>query len=326
MKLIRLNDIFEIRNGHSLELNRLTKTGTEGVPFVSRQMGNNGVSAHVELIRNIDPAPAGDLSCALSGNGVLSTFVQERPFYTSFHVACLRPRVELSLRQKHYYCVCIKANKYKFSFGRQANRTLGIILVPNPSDIPPWIETIDVKREFSIKLSSIVNFPIQSDAPKNDCVGSERNELEDLFQVVYGHSLELNRLKLSNNGINFVSRTSKMNGVSARIEPLDMKPAPGGLITVACGGSVLETFLQLEPFYCGRDIYWLVPRISLTVEEKLFYCHCIRLNKFRYNYGRQANKTLKYLKVPSLSAIPSWVYGSLQTHAKGWMEKLYQSD
>jgi hypothetical protein len=47
----------------------------------------------------------------------------------------------------------------------------------------------------------------------------------------------------------------------------------------------------------------------MTNDELLFYCCCIRANRFRYSYGRQANRTLKQLMVPAMSAIPRWVYG-----------------
>ena len=49
----------------------------------------------------------------------------------------------------------------------------------------------------------------------------------------------------------------------------------------------------------------LVPKKSMTEEQKLFYCSCIKRNKYRYNYGRQANKTLKNLEVPATT--PKWV-------------------
>jgi hypothetical protein len=78
-------------------------------------------------------------------------------------------------------------------------------------------------------------------------------------------------------------------------------------LTVAGGGSVLETFLQSEPFYSGRDLYYLRPKVSMTVEQKLFFCMCIRANRFRYNYGRQANKTLREILIPDISEIPNWV-------------------
>ncbi|MEM1403116.1 MAG: restriction endonuclease subunit S [Pseudomonadota bacterium] len=133
-------------------------------------------------------------------------------------------------------------------------------------------------------------------------------ELQELFHVRYGVNLELNKLEQVSKGINFVSRTEKNNGVSAVVAPIDgIKALPAGAITVAGGGSVLATFLQPEPFYSGRDLYYLVPREDMNSIVKLYYCACIRANKYRFSYGRQANKTLKNLLVPNLKDIPDWV-------------------
>jgi hypothetical protein len=134
--------------------------------------------------------------------------------------------------------------------------------------------------------------------------------LEEIFEVKYGVNLELNKLEQVENGINFVSRTAKNNGVSAVVKKLEnLKPIDEGVLTVAGGGSVLETFLQPEPFYSGRDLYYLIPKIELTQQQKLYYCMAIRANKYRYSYGRQANRTLRNLLVPSVDEIPEWVEG-----------------
>lgn len=129
-----------------------------------------------------------------------------------------------------------------------------------------------------------------------------------IFDVIYGVNLELNKLELDYNGINFVSRTAKNNGVSAKVKRLDgVEPIPAGMITVAGGGSVMESFLQPEEFYSGRDLYYLRPKFDFTDQEKIYYCICLRANKYRFNYGRQANRTLKDILVPSREEIPQWV-------------------
>ena len=133
-------------------------------------------------------------------------------------------------------------------------------------------------------------------------------KVSDIFNVEYGNSLELNKLTQIDNGINFVSRTAKNNGVSAKVEKIkDIEPSPIGTITVSLGGSVLETFVQSKPFYSGYHIYCLTPKTELSIEEKLYYCSCISANQYRYNYGRQANRTLRDLLIPALSEIPNWI-------------------
>jgi len=134
-------------------------------------------------------------------------------------------------------------------------------------------------------------------------------KVSDLFHVKYGVNLELNALIQDPHGINFVSRTSKNNGVSAKVKPLiNIEPLPAGTITVAGGGSVMETFLQVEPYYSGRDLYYLTPIIPMTNEIKLYYCMCLRANKYKFSYGRQANVTLHDLKIPDLKSIPKYVH------------------
>jgi len=98
--------------------------------------------------------------------------------------------------------------------------------------------------------------------------------------------------------VNFVARTEDNNGVSARVKPVEGKePQPAGLISCAGGGSVLSTFLQEEPFYSGRDLYLLIPKYPMTKLAKLFCVTVIKANRYRYNYGRQANITLPYLEL-----------------------------
>ncbi|GAB3785787.1 restriction endonuclease subunit S [Dyella agri] len=147
--------------------------------------------------------------------------------------------------------------------------------------------------------------------------------VKSIFSVCYGSNLELNALKRDPDGINFVSRTARNNGVSAKVElDLNLKPIPAGCLTVAGGGSVLETFVQPEPFYSGRDLYYLVPLERMTLQEKLYYCTVIRANRYRFNYGRQANRTLKDIKIPARSEVPSWVQEVFIHEVDGWRKKL----
>ncbi|MCD7840659.1 MAG: restriction endonuclease subunit S [Erysipelotrichaceae bacterium] len=149
-------------------------------------------------------------------------------------------------------------------------------------------------------------------------------KVSDLFWVNYGTNLALNTMFLDEEGINFVSRTSKNNGVSAKVKLVNnIKPLPAGTITVAAGGSVMETFLQLSPYYSGRDIYYLTAKIPLTNEQKLFYCLCLRNNKYKYSYGRQSNNTLSDLLVPTYDNIPQFVNDfSLKEYGKKMLSQV----
>lgn len=149
--------------------------------------------------------------------------------------------------------------------------------------------------------------------------------LSDLFSATYGANLELNRMKIQPGGIPFVGRSDRNNGVTAYVAELPgAKINPAGTLSVAGGGSVLATFLQREPYYSGRDLFFLEPLVDMTDDQKLFYCACIRANRYRYNYGRQANKTLRSIPIPSIDSLPNWVGGGIETVVKRLSERLFK--
>ena len=106
--------------------------------------------------------------------------------------------------------------------------------------------------------------------------------VKDYFDVKYGNSLSLSNLKQSKQGYNFISRTSKNNGVSSKVKLIENeKFNPPNTITVAVGGSVMESFLQKKPFYTGYHILVLHPKIKLSEVQLLYYCYLIFLNQTR---------------------------------------------
>jgi hypothetical protein len=213
----KLNELFEFRYGHSLEFNRLVAASpVTGIPFVSRQRKRNGIAGYVQPIPGVKPNEPGELTCALSGQGgVMATHLQERPYYTAFHVACLRPKAPMSRGQLLYYCACLWANHYRYSWGRQANRTIRDILLPGLDEIPEWVAEDTVDERFRERLSELALLSESPPMPGPSCVGAERVRIRDLFKLTYGHSLELNSLTQSPDGVNYVSRTRENNGVSA---------------------------------------------------------------------------------------------------------------
>lgn len=142
-------------------------------------------------------------------------------------------------------------------------------------------------------------------------------QVRDLFDIEYGQSLALNALTQTTNesGVAFISRTAKNNGISAWVEPiLGVDPFPAGLLTVCLRSRnyTLSTFVQVQPFYCGYHIYVLRPKEPMELREKLWWAQCIQANRYRYNFGRQANTSFANLTLPDV--VPDWVY-SMQVPA-----------
>lgn len=309
----KVSELFKLEYGHSLELNRLQISDTQdAINFVGRAARNNGVTARVSLIAGLSPAQPGTLSVALGGQGGAGVaFLQPSPYYCGRDVMILTPKTVMSEKELLWWATCITTNRFRFGFGRQANRTLKDIELPSPEETPEWVHTVDFGKLFSSTLNQLKGLSNSSPVELKSNIGDVLVSVTDLFEVKLGTNLELLRLTSQSDGVNFVSRSAKNNGVTARVAPLpDLPPSPGGVLSVAGGGSVLETFVQFEPFYSGRDLFVLSPREPMVAEELMFYAACLRENQWRYSYGRQANRTLKDLMLPARESIPNWVYGS----------------
>jgi hypothetical protein len=133
--------------------------------------------------------------------------------------------------------------------------------------------------------------------------------LDQIFDIQYGSQLDLNKCVTCDKpeGYNFVNRSAKNCGVSARIlEEENKKPFPAGLITVAMGGSVLSSFVQQESFYTGQNVKVLKPKQEMSDLLKLYYCYCIEQNIFRFStFGREANASFESIMVPAVEEIPN---------------------
>ena len=304
-KLVKLSELFEPKYGINLELINLdqcSSTEKGAVPFVSRTEKNNGVSAFVYEMSTIEPNPANTLSVAVSGS-VLSTFYQPKPYYSGRDLYVLVPKKDFSPIEMLFYAKYISSNKYRYNYGRQANKTLREILLPEqPSeDLINRLLLYKANIENKIQQDTFLNYKFDL----KETIKKELMKVSDLFDIKYGNSLELINLEqceVSDFGaIPFVSRTEKNNGISAFVyESFDVEPNPAHTLSVAVGGSVLSTFYQPLPYYTGFHILVLYPKKQMSTMEMLFYARLISSNKYKYNFGRQANRTLKDISIPKV--------------------------
>jgi hypothetical protein len=297
-----VGNLFHIRYGHSLELNRLPLADDKnGIAFVSRKMGDNGISAFVQPVRDLSPAPAGEVTVALSGNGVLSAFLQERPFYTGYHVAILSPKEQMSKPALLYYCMCIRANHYRYSYGRQANRSLATLLLPPVNELPKWVSTAKVNQ---FKGSDA---PLKSgEVALTDSKSWKHYSLNSLFKIKKGK--RLTAADMVSGTTPYIGAIDSNNGVSALIGQKPIHDA--NTITVNYNGSVGEAFYQPVAFWATDDANVLYPRFKLTPSIAMFLIAVIRHETYRFNYGRKWNKRRmeqSSIKLPSAdSGKPDW--------------------
>lgn len=296
--MVELQEIFEVKYGVNLELNKLKHSQT-GINFVSRTFKNNGVSAVVEQLENIKPIPAGTLTVA-GGGSVLETFLQPKPYYSGRDLYYLTAKTELSNIQKLFYCACIRANKYKYSYGRQANRTLKNLLVPALEELPSWINEVDLSH-----FDGAENSKIQKTIAPPEI--SETCKLNDLFEIKNG--IAATGLNIKENRFSGCIAYVRPASTNARIirgflerSVMDEKNIyPKGSLFVSTNGegSHSYSYVSIEDFVPNSDVSVLIPKKEMSIELKLYYAKCIAANRYLFSYGRKPKgKRLAGLLLP----------------------------
>lgn len=145
-------DIFNVKYWINMELDSCTKTDTtdnEAVAFVARTWNNNWVTAFVKPVEDKIPQKAWTITCAWWWS-VLSTFVQKHDFYSWRDLYLLTPKEYISLPVKLFLSTIIEKNKYRFSYWRQANKTLPFLIIKLPiQHNPDWTAKIDKTKKYS---------------------------------------------------------------------------------------------------------------------------------------------------------------------------------
>ena len=134
--------------------------------------------------------------------------------------------------------------------------------------------------------------------------------IDNLFYVVSGKTSNLQNL--SEGSTPFISSTEKNNGIAAYVN--EGPTFDGNLITISRNGSVCEVFYQPLPFCASLDdIRILTPKnFILNKYIALYLCSILKMEKFRYTYGRKfgtnrIKQTKIELPINSLGN-PDWVF------------------
>lgn len=302
MKLCSVNDLFEVKYGVNLELNTL-EADDSGINFVSRTSKNNGVSAKVKKIADIEPIPSGTISVA-GGGSVMESFLQIEPYYSGRDLYFLTPKVEMSNAVKLYYCLCLRSNKFRFSYGRQANTTLSNIQIPTLDSIPEEIQHFSIENYGKSLLNQV-----KLDEKSISVAKSSNNVLlEEIFLVVNGiasSNVVRSKTKVNDNWIPYIrpsyrQETSIDAYVNSSLVSNDMI-FPEGTLYVSTDGQGSHTFSYVSTFSFvpNSNVSVLLPKRQMSIEEKLFYAMCITRNRYKFSYGRKPKgERLKKILIP----------------------------
>ena len=304
MELIPLHKLFSVQYGNSFDLNILEicdEKDPDKINYVSRTKENNGVSAFVKFRDDTDPLEKGLITVAGSGNSVLESFIQYSPFYTGYHVFLLKPLKHMSDFEKLFYCFCIRQNQYKYSFGRQANKTLKDILVPK--EIPQEFLSIDLDSVNTLNHNSIFDKTLALDSK------SWKNfALKDLFEITGSKTTPI--LELEDYGYGkfpYVTTQATNNGIEGFF---DYATEQGNVLTI---DSAVLGFCSYQPlpFSASDHVEKLVPKFNLNKYSAIFLVTIINQEQYRYNYGRKCSQSRMKeisIKLPAKNNQPDFVF------------------
>jgi type I restriction enzyme M protein len=108
-------------------------------------------------------------------------------------------------------------------------------------------------------------------------------EIQELFEIKKGK--RLTKANMTDGNTPYIGAIDSNNGYRQYI---GQKPNhEGKTITVSYNGSVAEAFYQPKPFWATDDVNVLYPRFDINSSIALFISTIIRMEKYRFNYGRK---------------------------------------
>ncbi len=304
MKKIKVKDLFEVVYGVNLAFVRCIETNSkEGIPFVSRTSKNNGVVAYIEEIDELEPNPAHTISVA-GGGSVLSSFYQEKPYYSGRDLYYLKPKIELSITQMLYYCMILEANKYRYNYGRQANKTLKNINIPDVSEIP---------KEF-LELKLIIDeTPIIQEELKLEISHWKYFNLKTYFDIKKGERLtKPNRIKGIEN-LPLITASSENNGIADYISYEDFETSKKIFENKITIDMFFNVFYQPYKYFSDDNVHTLIPKNeNINNYVALFFVGILKKLRYKYAYGRQfrlSRLVSEKIKLPTdQNGNPDWEF------------------
>ena len=200
-----------------------------------------------------------------------------------------------------FYAKCINFNKYRYSYGRQANKTLKDIELPNK--IPDWVYNYQINND-KIK-TKIKKCLLNIDTSK----WREFN-LNDLFKPYLAKAHHKNNITLLKKGYSYITRTGVNNGINGYVNKTSYKFENSNAITIGAEGVVF--YYQNSNFICGNRIS-VLRNENINKYNALFIITVLNFKlKDKYNYGRAIvlNK-LKKMNIPfpvTLTNNPDWEF------------------
>ena len=245
----------------------------------------------------------------------MESCLQLSPYYSGRDVFYLTPKKPLSHEVLLFYCVCLKANRFKFNFGRQANSTLEKLLIPSSEEIPRWVADFSLRQYAKVLLSQTSNAQMEEPMKTRTGHADDLIRLDCLFSLINGIAsagLKRFQVRLDSSYVPYVRPSFRQStSIDAFVSKAAAGPEhvfPKGTLYVSTDGQGSHTYAYVSTFEFvpNSNVCVLEPLTPMSIQEKLFYAECITTNRYRYSYGRKPKgNRLAELMLPAHP--PTWV-------------------
>lgn len=271
MKTVKLSELFDIERGV-----RLTKADQEpgDIPLVTAGEDNYGINGYIsngksKLFKN---AITVDMFC--------HAIYRDYEFYCDDNIIVLTPKNEMKLNELLYYSLCICQNKYKFGYGRQL-RLSRLDEIKLPAKIPDWIYEVE-EPDLSKYKEPFNNSPI----PELNTDNWKEFKISDLFKLKTGKTLNITDMEKGK--IPYISASGNNNGVIGYVNTDKDIFEPNAITVPIVGNSVAIAGYQDKEFVLSNNAIALYSKYrDFNKYHAMFIIPILRLEKFRYGYGRK---------------------------------------
>ncbi|RLA07130.1 MAG: hypothetical protein DRQ51_07160 [Gammaproteobacteria bacterium] len=204
-----------------------------------------------------------------------------------------------------YYAKIISLNKYRYSYGRQANKTLRDILIPAkmPMNLNNHMASFYRQKSKTISAKSLFDEKINIDT-KNWM----EFKLTQLFDIKGSKTTALLELHEYGNGkCPYVTTQATNNGVKGFY---DFYSESGNILTIDSAVIGYCSYQEFS-FSASDHVEKLIPKFDMNKYIAMFLVTILNAEQYRYNYGlkrSQARMKESYIKLPTKKNIPDWEF------------------
>mgnify|MGYP000955916564 CR=1 FL=1 len=322
-------EIFEIRKGFYNK--KPEESGLGNIPFIGASAVNQGVTSYHTLDEIREASKTGDENnaplgekmfpanavCVTNNGSVGYAYFHDEPFTCSHDVNPLyRLKGEFNRYTGTFVANVIMADKYRWDYGRKwrpERMQYSKIKLPVTFDGEPdwqWMEDyVKSLHHEPIKTSNHISHSEQFDI--SEWKWFELGGKNGLFDIRKGKRLTAE--DQTEGSTPYVGAIDSNNGVANYIKQEAIHKE--NTISLSYNGSVGEAFYQPTPYWATDDVNALYLKSEygeLSPAIALFICTVLKLEKYRYSYGRKwtldnMEKSLVRLPV-DLDGNPDWKF------------------